>query len=43
MSLKWIRDNYNVPAYRGQRVRYKKHENREGYTGVITSAKDGYI
>lgn len=42
MSLPYIRKTYGVPAYRGQRVRFKK-ENHKPKFGRITSAKGPYI
>ena len=43
MSLKYIRDTYKVPAYRGQRIRYLKDNGETKYEGVITSGSGGYI
>ena len=41
MSVKYIRDTYNVPCKRGARVRYTW--NRKHHEGVITSARGRYI
>ena len=49
--MKWIRDNYNVPAKRGARIEYSGDEMAKFikgflYTprkGTIVSARDGYI
>ena len=38
MSLKYIRDCYGVPAYRGARIRFTPNEN-EVWEGRITSAR----
>lgn len=43
MSLKYIRKTYGVPAYRGQRVTYRKDENHAPKSGKITSARGAYL
>ena len=42
MSLKYIRKSYNVPAYRGRRVRYTD-ERGAIFNGRITSARGGRL
>jgi hypothetical protein len=44
MTLKYIRDTYGVPAFRGARVEYRP--DKAGYPpwqGVITSADGAYL
>ncbi len=41
MNLKWIRDNYGVPAKRGGRVEFTGHA--EAKLGTITSAKGAHL
>jgi len=43
MSLKWIRETYGVPAYRGRRVTYQKDENHSPKHGRITSSYEHYV
>lgn len=42
MSMKYIRDHYGVPAYRGARVVFKNKWGSD-VTGVISSAKNAHI
>jgi hypothetical protein len=42
MSLEYIRKTYNVPAYRGRRVRYHDQDGVQ-WNGRITSARGGHL
>lgn len=41
MSMKYIRDYYNVPAKRGMKVRY--WDSRNWLYGIITSSKSSHL
>ena len=41
-NLKWIRDTYKVPAFRGQKVVFISDKNIQK-KGTIKSAKNGYL
>jgi hypothetical protein len=42
MSLEYIRNYYNVPAYTGKKVEYTSLAGKK-YTGTIVGGKDAYI